>query len=134
MNWGYDTCSALVVDDERLVVKYTVSLMERLGCRRVLEAGSAQAAREMLARERIDLLISDISLPDEDGRELLRKALAEQPHLASILMTGFSAGELTMPKELEVKAYLLGKPFNQVELDQAVRKAFAQSAEQAHRA
>jgi PAS domain S-box-containing protein len=70
-----DGLKVLVVDDEsdtRELLRVGVS---QCGAE-VMTAGSAQEALEAIARERPDLLISDIGMPGEDGYELIKKVRA----------------------------------------------------------
>lgn len=80
----------LVVDDEEALRKIVSHSLERGGFR-VLNADSGKAALTVLANENVDLVISDIRMPNGDGLFLLdelRKKNPEKPPL--IFMTGFS--------------------------------------------
>src|SRR5688572_14109496 len=90
----------LVVDDEPLVLKYTTSVIRGLGYQRVRKAATADQARAVLLVDSISLIISDVSLPDGDGRYLLIEALELNPHSAGVLITGFGADDLKLPPEL----------------------------------
>ena len=67
--------SVLVVDDDdesrTIVAEYLTTQQAR-----VLTATSAQQAFEMLGRERVDVLLADIAMPDEDGYSLIRRVRA----------------------------------------------------------
>jgi len=56
----------------------------------MLEAGSAQAAIELLEAESIDLAILDIRMPGTHGLELLSRVHATHPRLPIILCTAFA--------------------------------------------
>jgi DNA-binding NtrC family response regulator len=81
--------SVLVVDDEEGMRNFlTKTLATR--CGQVLAAGSAEAAAQLCAQHRFDLLILDIALPGKSGIELLRE-LREQGHSGEvILITAFA--------------------------------------------
>jgi DNA-binding NtrC family response regulator len=81
--------SVLVVDDEEGMCNFlTKTLATR--CGQVLAAGSAEAAAQLCAQHRFDLLILDIALPGKSGIELLRE-LREQGHSGEvILITAFA--------------------------------------------
>ena len=112
----------LLVEDMPVVARLTMSLLERLGYRPIL-APSGQAALELLARrDDIELLFSDIGLPDGlNGVELARQAQAKDPGLAVLLMTGFDHGLLGQDTGLPV----LPKPFDAADLSDAVQAALA---------
>src|SRR5688572_13276196 len=104
-------CGVLVVDDEPLVLKYTTSVMATLGYKNVLRAADAQGARAVLLAETISLMISDVSLPDGDGCELLCEALLANPRAVGLLVTGFGTDELRLPEALAGRVQFLQKPF-----------------------
>jgi PAS domain S-box-containing protein len=80
----------LLVDDEPLVREVTAAQLEQLGFA-VLVAGSGEEALALLrAGERVDALVSDLSMPGMDGLALIRAAQAERGKLASVLLTGFA--------------------------------------------
>lgn len=100
-----------MVDDEKLVVKYIASVISKLGYPNVFQATNATEARAHLQAEKIALIISDVCLPDGDGRQLLREALERNPAIACVLITGFATDELNLPVDLRNRVLLLGKPF-----------------------
>ena len=104
-------CGVLVVDDEALVLRYTTSVIAGLGYKNVFRAESAEAARALLSVENLSLVISDVSLPDGDGRQLLSEALEQHPQAAGVLITGFSSSDIKLPDALCGRVLLLQKPF-----------------------
>src|SRR5688572_14138733 len=101
----------LVVDDEPLVLKYTSSVICGLGYPKVLRAATVEAAREVFLAETLSLIISDVSLPDGDGRELLVEALTHHPQAAGVLITGFAFNDVKLPDSLAQRVLFLQKPF-----------------------
>lgn len=101
----------LVVDDEPLVLKYTSSVICGLGYPKVLRAASVKAAREVLHAETLSLIISDVSLPDGDGRELLAEALEQHPQAAGVLITGFACADMKLSDSIAARVLFLQKPF-----------------------
>jgi signal transduction histidine kinase len=88
--------SVLVVDDEPETRELLSYLLEQCEAR-PQSAGSAQEALELLQRERFDLLLSDIGMPDMDGFALIRKVRqlpAEQGGtIPAIALTAYARGE-----------------------------------------
>jgi signal transduction histidine kinase len=76
----------LLVEDDPPVRTTTSELLQGLG-HRVAEAGTANEALARLDRD-IDVLMTDLGLPDKDGHELARQALTERPELAVIIASG----------------------------------------------
>jgi PAS domain S-box-containing protein len=70
-----DGLVVLVVDDEPDGRALTARILEGCGAR-VVSASSAAEALECLSRERYDILLSDIGMPEADGYELIRKVRA----------------------------------------------------------
>jgi signal transduction histidine kinase/CheY-like chemotaxis protein len=110
------TVRALVVEDDELVRANVMEMAKALGVR-AFEAAEAGAALELLARERVDVLITDRNLPGLSGDELARRALALQPRLGLI----FAAGEAAaVPDPSLAAAVFLVKPYGRLELQQAL--------------
>lgn len=80
----------LVVDDDDPVRVMLARLLRTQGYS-VLLAAHAQAARDILDRQRPDLVISDIVMPGESGIELRRAIARRWPNLPVILISGYSA-------------------------------------------
>jgi len=82
----------LLVDDDPLVLRVLRAQLEETG-HAVTAVGSGAAALAALEDgEAVDLLVSDLSMPDMDGRELIRAAQAHRPGLPAILLTGHPIG------------------------------------------
>jgi two-component system chemotaxis response regulator CheY len=105
----------LVVDDSetmRTVIKRTIG-MTGIGVGELLEAGNGKEALEVLADSWIDIVLSDINMPEMGGIELL-KAMKGDDVLRNIpvifISTESSHGRMDEAKELGVAAYVK-KPF-----------------------
>jgi two-component system response regulator PilR (NtrC family) len=79
----------LVVDDERSMRELLSIVLRRDGYE-VLVAGDGKAAVQVLQRERVDVLITDIRMPEMTGVDVLREAKAIDPGIISIVMTAFA--------------------------------------------
>lgn len=88
----------------------------------VKTASSAEAAIEFVGTSPIDLLISDIGLPDLSGHELLRRIRAHRP-IKAIAISGYGMDD-DIRRSLEA-GFLdhLTKPVNLTALEQAIRRA-----------
>jgi len=83
----------LIVEDERHIRQGIVEMLAEEGYE-MLEADSLQAAYDQLADGNIDMILSDIRLPDGDGFDLLRALKVQNNPLPCILMTAFGNREL----------------------------------------
>ncbi len=80
----------LVVDDERSMRELLSIVLRRDGYE-VLLAADGKAAVEALQRERVDVLITDIRMPEMTGVDVLRAAKRIDPGIISIIMTAFTS-------------------------------------------
>jgi PAS domain S-box-containing protein len=113
----------LVVEDNEGIRRAVRRQLTQLGYR-VIEAETADAALEVLAAERVVLLLTDIVMPGAmDGIELARTAMARWPELKVILTSGFPEYRLGDNGEARAGLKLLGKPYRRDELARALREA-----------
>jgi len=113
--------TVLVVDDEP-ALRGLVARMLRLDGHHVLEAGGGPAAIAVYAEHihEISVVVTDIVMPDMDGRMLATRLLELNPSLGIVLMSGYvpqSAFDLDESPQVR----LLAKPFRSVDMARAVR-------------
>lgn len=113
----------LVVDDDPLVLKHTARAIAAIGYKNVHTATCATDARALLFAHRFAILIFDIYLPDGDGRQLMRDALAINPGARAILISAFMYRGLMIPADLYGKVELLEKPFTHDDLEELLTEA-----------
>ena len=106
----------LVVDDEQSIVEVLTDVLEYAGYR-VLSAANGQAALTCLEQTPVDLVLSDVMMPQMDGRTLCQRIQTNPAHrrLPVILMSAARSG---LKLEGCDYAALLGKPF---EIDEVIR-------------
>lgn len=110
----------LVVEDEVVVRNVVCLILQREG-HTVLSASNGLEALEVARRYkgRIDLLVSDVQMPELDGLALVEQILPERPQLRVLLMSGKMPEEL--PEELK-DIPILRKPFRSTEFLARVRE------------
>ncbi|MBE2287604.1 MAG: PAS domain S-box protein, partial [Prosthecobacter sp.] len=81
----------LVVEDHADTLRTLTRLLTSMGCT-VLTAGSVASAVELAARESFDMVLSDLGLPDGDGREVMRRVRARR-NVPGIAMSGYGTDE-----------------------------------------
>ena len=114
----------LVVDDEQSMRELLAIMLRKEGYE-VLTADSRAQAAAAFARGPVDLVVTDVRLPDGDGIEVLRHVKAASPDTVVIVMTAFGTTETAVAaRKLGAEAYVL-KPFDVDELRIAVRDALA---------
>jgi two-component system, NtrC family, response regulator PilR len=101
----------LVVDDERSMRELLAIVLRREGYE-VLLAENGRGAIEMLEREPIDLLISDIKMPDLSGVDVLRAAKKVDQDILGIMITAFASTETAVEAMRLGACDYLSKPFD----------------------
>jgi two-component system response regulator PilR (NtrC family) len=101
----------LVVDDERSMREMLQIVLRREGYE-VLLAENGRAAIEVLEREPVDILISDIKMPDLSGVEVLRAAKKIDQDILGIMITAFASTETAVEAMRLGACDYLSKPFD----------------------
>jgi len=113
----------LVVDDEQIIVQITERMLKGLGYQVTAVTSGSEALQYFQMRpEEVDLVITDMTMPQITGAQLAQKLLAVKPDLPIILCTGFS--ELINEKKAKaigIREYIM-KPVVIQELAAVVRK------------
>lgn len=113
----------LIVDDEPSLLKIYKKFLENLGYTVLTTNVSSEAIK--LAQnynERIDLLITDVIMPEMNGKDLSLKILEYQPDLPCLFISGYTAEFLAPQNILDSDTILLEKPFKISDLAEKVRE------------
>ena len=105
----------LVVDDEPAIVETLQFVLEDAGYR-VLTAGSAKDCLEVIARERCDLVLLDLMLPDRPGLEVLEDIGRINRSLPVVMLTAYGTIETAVEATRLGAANFLTKPWNNSKL------------------
>jgi PAS domain S-box-containing protein len=107
----------LVVEDEPATREVTRRILDRNGYR-VMAAASGQEALHILASElqHIDVLLTDVIMPQMQGKELADKVCFLQPAARVVFMSGYTQGLLGAQGVLEPGVQLIEKPFSETTL------------------
>jgi PAS domain S-box-containing protein len=108
----------LLVEDDFLIRSNTAEMLIEMGHDTAEASDGAEAVGFLQANE-IDILITDIGLPDINGVELAVDILAMRPDIAVV----FATGEQSLPAHAPAAALLLRKPYSLAELKAAVERA-----------
>jgi nitrogen-specific signal transduction histidine kinase/CheY-like chemotaxis protein len=116
--------TVLLVEDEEALLKLGQILLERLGYT-VLAAGSpSQALHQAQAHAgAIDLLLTDVIMPEMSGRELWKRLSALRPDLKCLFMSGYTADVIAHHGVLDEGVHFLQKPFSREALATKLREA-----------
>jgi DNA-binding NtrC family response regulator len=78
----------LIVDDEQSMLDFLTLMLQKEGYD-IITANDGAKAKEFIKKEKLDLIISDIKMPDIDGIELLKYIKEINPGATVILITAW---------------------------------------------
>ncbi|WP_158818513.1 CHASE3 domain-containing protein [Methylocapsa sp. S129] len=112
----------LVVEDDASMRRMTVEAIRDLGYA-VFESDGAAGALALLADQPITLLLTDIVMPEVNGKKLADEATRRQPDLKVLFMTGYTRNAVVHGGVLDAGVQILGKPFTVQQLAAKLRAA-----------
>ncbi len=114
----------IILDDEGAIMRFGMRALTRHGYR-VLPARNAAEAMSLARNhpEHIDLLLTDVVMPDMSGRELARQVALLRPDIKCLFMSGYSHEELIRDGVVPLNVHVLAKPFSGETLTTQVRQA-----------
>lgn len=115
----------LLAEDDEAMRTYLARALEHAGYD-VTSVDRGTEALPHLMRERFDLLLSDIVMPEMDGIELAQRCAELSPSTKVMFITGFAAVTLRASREAP-QAKVLSKPFHLRDLVLEVQRVFGQS-------
>ena len=118
--------TVLVVEDEPIVRDMTTQMLERSGYEVIAVAGGAEAMTRLAGLETsIDVLITDVIMPNMSGIELAEWTMDRDPHVGVVLLSGYTAETLDLERVTSRGATFVPKPVTSDQLLVAVRHAQA---------
>src|SRR5579862_2032123 len=112
----------LVVEDDTENRNAIVRVLSGAGYK-TLDTDDAEKSLELISNRNIDILITDLRLPNMDGLELLKRAKAVAPQLEVILITGHGTVEMAVEALKEGAYDFIPKPFKKAYLLRTVERA-----------
>jgi DNA-binding response OmpR family regulator len=112
----------LIVDDERDLVDAYVRLLERAG-HRCVGAFGAHEAIELIDADTPDLVLTDLSLPDSNGLEVIRHLRAKSAIIPIIVMSGHNTQGMNEAARAAGANLCLLKPVSIAELKRVIGDA-----------
>jgi CheY-like chemotaxis protein len=123
-----EDCSetVLVVEDDAAVRTLTCKVLERHGYRVLSAVNGADALRlAAVYPEPIDLVVTDVVMPELGGTELAEQLRRTRPEVVVLFMSGYTEDELVRRGVADGRMLLLEKPFSPATLNRRVREALA---------
>ncbi|MEA3247902.1 MAG: MASE1 domain-containing protein [Gemmatimonadota bacterium] len=120
-SWGTEV--VLLVEDEPGVRKVAARILEMRGYEVIEAAGVAEAERVFeTVGHRVQLLLTDVVLPDGNGRELAERLRARRPGLPTLFASGYTEDVLLRDRISSHDVEFIAKPFRADELARRVRE------------
>ena len=117
----------LVVEDDEHVRNMTVAMLRDIGYVVVHAAKPAEALEKIRTLPRIDLLFTDVVMPEMNGRQLADKALAMRPGLRVMFATGYTQNAIVHNGILDPGTDLLVKPFSLEQVSAKIAQALSRN-------
>jgi PAS domain S-box-containing protein len=113
----------MVVEDEPIILEMAEKILQRFGYE-TLTAATPVRALEMAGAqdEEIDLLITDVIMPEMNGRELVEQLKTLFPKIRYLYMSGYTADVIAHSGVLERGVRFIQKPFSPIDLVRKVRE------------
>jgi len=118
---GHETI--LLVEDESSILKMVGMMLERLGYTVLSASSPGEAIR--ISKEygsSIHLLMTDVIMPEMNGRDLADRLLSINPNLKRLYMSGYTADLVAPHGVLEEGVQFLQKPFSKADLADKIRR------------
>ncbi|MCX7957757.1 MAG: PAS domain S-box protein [Deltaproteobacteria bacterium] len=118
--------TVLLVEDDPMVREITARILRSSGYK-VLSASSPAEALDLISEtgEKIDLLLSDIIMPQTNGVELSKTLLTKIPDIKILLMSGYTEDTLSGLNISQSSINLIQKPFDSVALRKKIREVLS---------
>jgi two-component system, cell cycle sensor histidine kinase and response regulator CckA len=123
--------TVLVVEDEDAMREVTRRILGRNGYRVLTAANGADALALVGAGHHIDLLITDVIMPEMQGREVADRVRSCRPDVRVLFMSGYAHPVLASQGSLDAGVVLVDKPFTQHELLDKIAQVLAAPADPA---
>lgn len=112
----------LIVEDEPEVRRFTTEALTELGYEVLAASGGAEALDLLAANTQIQLVFTDVIMPEMTGAELARRIREMRPGLPILFTTGYTRNAIVHNGKLDADVELLSKPFSLGDLARRVRQ------------
>jgi FixJ family two-component response regulator len=123
----------LVVDDEPELIELIGEVVKAQVDCKIISASTVEEARQILARESVEVLVTDVHLPDGDGMSLLADLREHQPNASAIVITGSPSMDRAITAIRGGAIDFVTKPFSNEQLIERVRSAIERHSQNVKR-
>jgi DNA-binding NtrC family response regulator len=118
-----DKINILIVDDENHMLQAMETVLARLG-HSILKCSNGEQALKMLSSSTVDLVISDMKMPNMGGAELLVKIKTIYPRLPVVMITAYGTIQQAVEAMKNGAFDFITKPFSAEDLEGVVKRVF----------
>ncbi len=111
----------LLVEDDTAVRSVVLRYLKSQG-HRVVEAENGIEGLTRLKAQTVDLVVTDVDMPEMHGIELIQSVRHEKPEMPIVVITAVNEATIVLEHELGIR-HLLLKPFDLKDLSNAIRQA-----------
>jgi len=115
----------LLVEDEAAILNMTQAMLERMGYQVTAAVGPIEALEMARTLPAIDLLMTDMVMPEMNGRDLARNLIGRYPDLKCLFMSGYTENLIAHHGVLERGISFISKPFTRRGLSEKLREVLA---------
>lgn len=123
----------LIVDDEPELIELIGQVVKAQVDCKIVGAATVQEARTILGREPVEVLVTDVHLPDGDGMSLLPQLREQQPNASAIVITGSPSMDRAITAIRGGAIDFVTKPFSNEQLVERVRSAIERHSQNVKR-
>ena len=91
----------------------------------VMAAASGEEALDLELDRHVDLVLSDVLLPNQNGFEIAHQIHSRSPHIPIVFMSGYYDQAVAEAAHLDISSTILQKPFAMADLLEHLRAAYA---------
>jgi signal transduction histidine kinase/ActR/RegA family two-component response regulator len=113
---GRRDLTVLVVEDEAGVRDFAVEALTELGYDVIAADGAKMALEQLDAHPEVTLMLTDVVMPETNGRVLAEQARKRRPALKVVFMTGYTRNAIVHNGVLDAGTHLVSKPFTVAQL------------------
>jgi DNA-binding NtrC family response regulator len=117
--------TVMLVEDDPGVRDFAQDALRLLGYRVIATADAATALTALKTYRKIDVLLTDVALPDTNGRQLADQITLLRPTVKVLFMTGYARNAIVHHGVLDPEVDLLAKPFTIDSLGRKLRQVIA---------
>jgi CheY-like chemotaxis protein len=115
--------SVLIIEDSAIVRSLAADILNRYGYRTIEAPGSKEALEWVASHEgTIDLILTDVVMPELSGREVATRLLKVRPHARVLFMSGYAQDAVLRHGVLTAGVAYIQKPFTPSQLARKVRE------------